>query len=335
MRITLVSLMALASVVAGTVIPSQKQLASTSMLHKRDLNSDYNKIVKGRDILKNLEKELVLYVYCSQVTAGNQCWSYLKKARDSFWGVLKTSANNDTKFYAITFLVETGDKYQLRKLLADGTVFCKKNNGKFDVPLQGLTYSQQRTPKNSVWMAMVQSKVDNVQPFMAALVRRGLNQQKVKNPQNFLSPYYNDTIYDTCYDVSFREGQDLMLKWAIANLNEDATWKVLDIAPPQGRVNNLYVGALYLGYLRDFGKLQQLSKSVNCTKVSRNIQHTCAQLWFLANKPQLGKKPPKQNMTIPESYYSAKFHDKPGDMLNAFLDYDRRQISDIEFLEDL
>ncbi|KAJ1953247.1 hypothetical protein IWQ62_006038 [Dispira parvispora] len=230
-------------------------------------------------------------------------------------------------------MVGTGDEDQLRKLLADGTIFCRMSD--YNVLLQGTTHSKPRTPQNSVWRSMIQDKMDNVKPFMEMLMKRGLHQQKLQTPGNFIGPYYKESVSNSCYDVSFREGHDLMLKWAIANRNEAATQMLVEMAPPRGRLHNLYVGALYLGYLCDYGKFQQLSTSVDCAKASQNIRAICSQIWLNANQPQQGEKPPKQNLTLPEPYYSAKFRDQPADVLKEFLNYDRRQISNFEFLEAL
>ncbi|KAJ1643476.1 hypothetical protein IWQ61_010525, partial [Dispira simplex] len=67
---------------------------------------------------------------------------------------------------------------------------------------------------------MIDDKKQNVVPVMEALVNRGLHKQLLNNPKDFLNPEFDEEVTEACYDVSFREGQDIMLKWALADRKE-------------------------------------------------------------------------------------------------------------------
>ncbi|KAJ1959468.1 hypothetical protein IWQ62_004599 [Dispira parvispora] len=317
-----------------TMLPLEgDQLAPT--LHRRSEDSVYDDIVRCCKTLQKLEKDLVMFAYSSRFENSKFYWDKYEAARNAFWDYLRKKEDGDDEYEGVLKIIDEGDENQVRKLFADGTIICKNSKGHYDRPLNSITWNPKgRTQEETMWKKMIDDKKQNVIPLMEALVKSDLHKQRVKNPEEFIKDIHVDTVTDECYDVSFRDGQDIMLKWAIADRKKDQTRKVLDTEKPVGRIHNLFMGSLYLAYLMEFdvGK-EGVAGKLDCTAVNGNMQNTCATLYLYAKGLPYSGKFSSEKTDIPDYFYSSEPNDKRKKVKKSFYSYDRNKIDPTEFLE--
>ncbi|KAJ1967563.1 hypothetical protein IWQ62_001783 [Dispira parvispora] len=306
------------------------------ILHRRSEDSVYDDIVRDSKPLQKLKKDLVMFAYSSEFENSNFYWDKYYDARDAFWDYLRKKEKGDDEYDGVMMIICEGDENQVRKLFADGTIFCKDSNGNYGSPLKSITWNPKgRTQEETMWKKMIDDKKQNVEDVMNALAKRKLHKQRVSNPKEFLSPTHNDTVTNECYDVSFRDGQDVMLKWAIADRKKDQTDKVLKkYHKKKGRFNNLIMGSLYLAYLMEFDdKMEAISDKLNCTEVNDNMRDSCNTLYNYATKQSATGELSRTKTDIPDYFYTSKPSDDKGEVKKSFYSYDRNQINPTEFLE--
>ncbi|KAJ1951812.1 hypothetical protein IWQ62_006367 [Dispira parvispora] len=277
-----------------------------------------------------------MFAYSSKFENSNFYWDKYDAARDAFWDYLQTKNDGDEEFQGVLEMIDKGDENQVRKLLADGTIFCKSSNGDYEKPLKGSTWNRDhRTLEETKWKKIIEDKKENVIPLMNALVKRELHKQRVNNPEEFLSPTHDDTVTDECYDVSYREGQDVMLKWTIVNKKGEETAKILNTYhKPMRRFNNFILGSLYLASLMEFDdKMEEIADKLNCAEVNSNMRDSCNMLYNYATKQPPTGELSRTNTDIPDYFYSSNPSDNSDDVKKSFYSYNRILISPTEFLE--
>ncbi|KAJ1649488.1 hypothetical protein IWQ61_009446 [Dispira simplex] len=294
----------------------------------------YNNIVRGREILEYFDHEVVLYAYCNEIKDGDQCWDLLNVAREKFFENLNDDVYYNGKYHAVAFLIESGNKNQVRKLLADGTIFCHKGNGELTQPLKGMVYSDPRTPNNSMRKGLLEGSLDRVKEVSKAMAKRGLDKQQLTNTSGFLSPFYIGKVTPYCYDVTFRNVQDLMIKWSIAKGEMVLAIILMDVSPPVGTIYNFYLGSLYLAYLvEDNNKLKDIGSMVDCDSVDSKYKDECTKLQDYSQNPDNKNSPCKTFSSISAIYYSATAKDDKGDVKDSFFKFDRKNIPNVQYLD--
>ncbi|KAJ1957589.1 hypothetical protein IWQ62_005055 [Dispira parvispora] len=308
------------------------------ILHRRSEDSVYDDIVRDSGPLKELEKDLVMFAYSSKFENSNFYWDKFVSARNAFWYILRDMEDDDEEFQGVLEMIDKGDENQIRKLLADGTIFCKNSNGGYGQPLKSTSWNpNHRTQHESMWKELVEEESHNVIPFMDALVKRGLHKQRVNNPKEFLSPTHDDRVTDECYDVSYRDGQDIMLKWTIVREKNDKTDKVLThYAGPMGRFNNFIMGSLYLAYLMKYDdKMGAIADTLKCPEVNDNMKRICKALYNEAKGLPQDDILSRTKTDIPEYFYSSNPSPDPNDVEKSSLNFVRNEIKLEELLEVL
>ncbi|KAJ1952701.1 hypothetical protein IWQ62_006166 [Dispira parvispora] len=317
------------------VLPSEGD-RHARRLTGRSEESIYQDIVRDSEPLKKLKPDLVMFAFSSKFENSNFYWDKYYDARDDFWHNLRKKDDGDKEFHGVLEIIAKGDENQVRKLLADGTIFCKNDKNGYNPPLKSITWNpNHHSEHESTWREVIDEKKQNVVPLMNALSKRELHKQRVSNPKEFLSPTHKDTVTNECYDVSLRDGQDVMLKWAIANGKKDETDKILSTYhKPMRRFNNLIMGSLYLAYLMEFDdKMEEIADKLNCTEVNSNMRDSCYTLYNYATKQPATGELSRMKTDIPDYFYTSKPSDDKGEVKKFFNSYNRNKIKPSEFLE--
>ncbi|KAJ1967562.1 hypothetical protein IWQ62_001782 [Dispira parvispora] len=301
--------------------------------YEGDMLTVYNDIITGREILEYFDHEVVLYAFCNEIKDGNQCWDQLIVAKKKFFENLKDDKDYNDKYHAVTYLIQTGNENQVRKLLADGTIFCHKQ-GKYSNPLKGMVGKGPHTPDNSLWKGLLEGDLERIREVLEAMAYRGLDKQRLTNTSDFQSPFYTDKVTSNCFDVTFRSVQDLMTKWTITRGETDVAISLMGVVSPTDALYNFYLGSLYFAYLLGHkDQLKDISSMVDCDSVSSDLKDECTKLVDYSNNPDDKNSPSKTSSSIPKMYYSSVAKYDKGDVKDSFFHFHLNKIDPTRYLE--
>ncbi|KAJ1967561.1 hypothetical protein IWQ62_001781 [Dispira parvispora] len=329
MLISTLVLAALTAFCALTPVDSVPSLP-VNLVRRGDQGGDskdwhYYIIVKDKKELEHLPQDVVLHAFCS-ITGRSSCMKYRKKAYTQFWDVMKNGKASDDEKKGIDFLVENGDELYVRLLFADGTVFCKKNDGSYTEPFKEFIVSNERKNAEIGWVKALSDNKDYFLTILKKYYNRYMAFQEVKGLDKVESSVAKQGC-TTYYDVSMRDGLDAMIKWAIVTGSNESIEPVIKTLVPDGKFTNFMWGSLYDTILVGNFDIMMIARAwVDCSKVEKDYQVMCNEI-IKASQDGNVEGIPLNSDVLDKRHMSTWARDDKDNVIEDIKNYNRHDIT--------
>ncbi|KAJ1658239.1 hypothetical protein IWQ61_002495 [Dispira simplex] len=234
----------------------------------------FNQIVASHQDLLGMQKEIVIFAFCSQSGKPN-CIDYYFNAHTKFWGLLLNGQINERRRKAVDLIISEGDDLYVRFLFADGTIFCRKKDGSNTQAFTEVLISKERKNSESLWARSMKNSPEYFKTILDKYFARFHFDQEIHGVDQVLE----STVQHDCanyYDVSMRDGLDAMLKWTVAEGLKERVDPILSAFVPEGRFNNFMLGSLYDAILMNNPDIVDILQAwVDCERVESFYKDFC------------------------------------------------------------
>ncbi|KAJ1970281.1 hypothetical protein IWQ62_000008 [Dispira parvispora] len=250
------------------------EIASGSPAAPKAPKPDVSKIVADHPELGEVDANIVYLAFCSK-TGESTCMANYDEARNQFWNILKDKDISEGQRKGADLIIAQGDATYVRLLFAGGTIFCKKSDGTYTDYIEKFYNGPATRLLYSPWVKGITYNQDYFLTALQKYFTRFQLDQEIKDLDKVENTVANKG-YTACYDVTMRDGLDVMVKYSAIYNTLGFLQPILEILKPQGRFHSFILGSLYDSILLEKPEVMKfLSERLDCTKVEESYKAFC------------------------------------------------------------
>ncbi|KAJ1970304.1 hypothetical protein IWQ62_000031 [Dispira parvispora] len=292
----------------------------------------YNQIVAKRQDLLGMQKEIVLFAFCS-LTGKVNCMDYYFNAHTKFWGLLVYPDIDESRRKAVDFVISQGDDLYVRFLFADGTIFCKKTDGGHTQAFQEVTMPNDRKNIDSLWVKSIKTSTTYFMTILEKYFDRFHFDQEIQGVDKVLESAGKSGCA-SYYDVSMRDGLDAMIKLLLAEGTKDQIERILEAFVPDGRFNNFMLGSLYDAILLNNSDIMVILQAwVDCERVESSYKDFCNAIMGPIREGKDISEIPRKPGVLDQQHMSTSGNGEAASIQNEMKNFNRTGIDLIWLLD--